>query len=532
MLSEPDAPSFRSPSARVLVVGAGVGGLVAALLLAARGCAVTVVEKAEGPGGKLREVIVEGRGIDSGPTVFTMRWVFDAIFRSVGARIEDFLQLTSADILARHAWQDGTIFDLHADPGETTAAITRLFGAGEADGFRAFSQRSGEVFQTLNKAFVEHPAPSPLGLTRSVGLAGLGALSRIEPFTPLASVIGRYFRDARLRQLFGRYATYCGASPFAAPGPLMLIAHVERLGVWLVEGGLVRIAAVLEQLARERGVAFRYRTSAASLITHDGRARGVKLDSGETLESDAVVFNGDPAALFSGYLGPAARRAVPGWKPSQRSLSALTWSIHGVATGFPLAHHTVFFSGNYAREFDDILLRGILPEDPTIYVCAQDRDAAGRRAPSGPERLFILVNAPARADSHPISEAEIVACEKRVMARLAHSGLTVSAAPAARVVTGPNDFSAMFPGTGGALYGRASHGWASSFQRPGARTAIPGLYLAGGGVHPGPGVPMAALSGRNAAAAAMADLASTAGWRPAAMPGGISTRSARTAATR
>ncbi len=520
----------RSPARRrVVVVGAGMGGLVAGLLLGAQGHAVTVLEKNDRPGGKLREVVVGGRGVDSGPTVFTMRWVFDAIFAAVGASVDDHVRLVRADILARHSWEDGSTFDLHADRAASADAVGRLAGAKEARGYLDFCQRTEEVFQSLNASFMENPSPSPIGLARNAGLSGLVALARIKPFTALGKVIEGYFRDPRLRQLFGRYATYCGSSPFEAPGPLMLIAHVEQTGVWLVEGGMMRIAEALEALARVRGVAFSYGAEIAEIIVRDGVAQGVRLASGETVEADAVVFNGDPAALFSGLLGEAARPAAAPWKPKERSLSALTWSIRGKAEGFPLSRHSVFFSADYAREFADIFRERTLPADPTIYVCAQDRDASvAGVAPDGDERLLLLVNAPARADDRPLSQAEIATCETRVKERLARAGLSLSAPTGQRRTTTPSDFARLFPGSGGALYGRASHGWAASFQRPGARTPIKWLYMAGGAVHPGPGIPMAALSGRHAAQAVAADLASTATLHKAATPGGTSTRSAKT----
>ena len=514
--------------ARVVVVGAGMAGLTTALMLGAAGCRVTVVEMAQRPGGKLRELGAQGRMIDSGPTVFTMRWVFEAIFASVGERLADHVHLTKADILARHSWQDGSTFDLHADIEQTADAVGRLAGAGEARGYCAFCQRTAEVFASLNQSFMENPAPSPVGLALSAGVGGLAALSRIKPFTSLWNVVGDYFHDPRLRQLFGRYATYCGSSPFSAPGPLMLIAQVEQMGVWLVEGGMARLADALERLAIARGVEFIYGARVSSVSVRDDRATGVELASGQMLGADTVVFNGDPAALFSGLLGQAAKRAVPAWRPADRSLSAVTWSMRGQARGFPLSRHTVFFSNDYKREFDDILGRGRLPDDPTIYVCAQDRDASGEVTAPEIERLFMLVNAPAQADSRAFSKTEIAACEKRVMARLAQAGLVLSAPPEERVITTPSDFNALFPGTGGALYGRSSHGWAASFQRPGSRTRIKGLYLASGAVHPGPGLPMAALSGRHAATAILRDLASTVSFHPMAMPGGMSTRSAAT----
>lgn len=535
MLRDIDTPVPRTLASRydIVVVGAGIGGLVAALMLAARGYSVAIVEKGPCVGGKLREVHVGSLGIDSGPTVFTMRHVFEAVFAAAGARLDDHLSLSRAEILARHSWEDGTSFDLHADEAATADAVGQLAGAAEARGYLAFCRRTEQVFQALNAAFMEHPSPSPLGLVRNAGLGGLAALSRIKPFTSLAKVVDGYFRDPRLRQLFGRYATYCGSSPYEAPGPLMLIAHVEQTGVWLVQGGMIRLAEALGGLARARGADIAVGCEVKQLVVAGGSATGVRLASGEVIQARTVIFNGDPAALFTGLLGEDVRPSVQPWQPSDRSLSAVTWSMQATASGFPLSRHTVFFSGDYPREFADILDCHRLPSEPTIYVCAQDREASPEgSAPAGDERLMLLVNAPARADDRPLSIAEIQSCQRAVTERLARAGLTLRAPQDQRRVTTPADFARMFPGTGGALYGRASHGWAASFQRPGARTRIRRLFLAGGAVHPGPGIPMAALSGMHAAEAAAADLASTAPSHPMATHGGTSTRSAMTDGTR
>jgi 1-hydroxycarotenoid 3,4-desaturase len=196
--------------------------------------------------------------------------------------------------------------------------------------------------------------------------------------------------------------------------------------------------------------------------------------------------------------------------------------------------HNVFFEADYRSEFTDIFRHRRLPRRGTVYVCAQDRTDSGAPLP-GRERLLCLVNAPADGDlktNHAQNETmEADACEQRTLTLLQRCGLTLDTHPTQVLRTLPQDFHRLFPGSGGALYGTATHGWMALFKRPGASTALPGLYLAGGAVHPGPGVPMAAMSGRLAAATLLAHLDSTSRSRRVHISGGISTRSATTAAT-
>jgi 1-hydroxycarotenoid 3,4-desaturase len=256
----------------------------------------------------------------------------------------------------------------------------------------------------------------------------------------------------------------------------------------------------------------------------------VQLADGRTLAADSVVFNGDTGALAAGLLGPAVARAVPSVAVPQRSLSALTWSMHAQASGFPLHRHNVFFDDDYRSEFDDIFRRRRLPQRGTVYVCAQDRDDSAQAAP-GPERLLCLVNAPADGDTRNFDAQETDPCEHRSLALLRQCGLTLQAQAHQVVRTTPADFQRLFPGTGGALYGPATHGWMSAFRRPSSTSAVPGLYLAGGSVHPGPGVPMAAMSGRLAAATLLAHLDSTSRSRRVVISGGTSMPSATMAGT-
>ncbi|MDO8906729.1 1-hydroxycarotenoid 3,4-desaturase CrtD [Hydrogenophaga sp.] len=510
---------------RVVVVGAGMGGLVAALQLAHQGLDVTVVEAAATPGGKLRQVMVDGQPIDSGPTVFTMRWVFDQLLASVGTRLENELRIQPLPVLARHWWAgdgqgEGSQLDLLADPAQAFDAVARFAGPDEARRFQAFCAEARRVYQALEAPYIQRASTGPLALTMNLGLRGLATLSALGPLRSLWHTLGRHFHDPRMRQLFARYATYTGSSPWQAPATLMLIAQVELDGVWSVDGGMHALARCLERLARERGATFRYQSPCEQIELRRGRVAAVRLTSGETLTADSVVFNGDAAALRAGLLGKGPRRAVQRKAPP-RSLSAITWSINAPTSGLALDRHNVFFQRNYANEFDDIFRAGRLPRQPTVYVCAQDRGIPD--VPTGAERLLCLVNAPAAGDCDSISPEAIEQCENNTWALLRRCGLNMQPTQRQVVRTTPTDFHHLFPATGGALYGQASHGWTSAFARSGARTPVPGLYLAGGSVHPGPGVPMAALSGLRAVEAVMANPALTRWCPPVATSGGTST---------
>ncbi len=505
---------------RIAIIGAGVGGLSCALRLAGEGCEVAVFEGAGAPGGKMRSINIDGTMIDAGPTVFTMRWVFDDIFAEAGARFEDRINLTPLSMLARHVWEGGEKLDLFADVERSAEAIGNFSGALDAAGFRRFCAKARAIYRALEAPFIRSSRPNPVSLVMRAGLGGLGGLSQISPFATLWGSLVEYFRDPRLRQLFGRYATYCGSSPMSAPATLMLIAHVEMQGVWSIEGGMHRLACSLAELAKSKGARIHLGQPVKSLLTAGGAANGVELGDGERWMADAVVMNGDVEALSRGLFGKAAAGSVAPTPRAARSLSAVTWAMNAKTQGFPLGRHNVFFSNDSGAEFDDLFKRRRIPIAPTVYVCAQDR-INGEAALDGAERLLCLINAPADGDAAAEDSREIETCETAAFGLLARCGLEISNWKTSRVRTTPQDFAHLFPATGGALYGRASHGWMASFLRPGSRTRLPGLYLAGGSVHPGPGVPMAALSGRQAAISVLADLASMRRWVPAAIAGGM-----------
>lgn len=491
-----------------LIVGAGMAGLAAAITLASHGEKVTLLEKQSYPGGKMRQQKIGGSVLDAGPTVLTMKWVFENLFASAGSSFENEISLQKAAILARHAWDGEGQFDLFADQEHSENEIARFFDSANAAGYRRFCADSKAIYETLSDTFIAAPRPSPLELGRRIGFTNFSALQRLRPFQTMWRALGDYFPDDRLRQLFGRYATYVGSSPYSAPATLMLIAHVEQEGVWFVEGGMHSLASSLASLAAQFGAEFKYDCAVQRIATSGSKATGVELATGEKIEADHVVYCGDASQLSADFLsnGKDLSLVVPA---SKRSLSALTWSVVAKTSGFDLHRHNVFFSGDYQKEFDELFDDRQVPSKPTVYVCAQDRETAQPLLDGSSERLLCLINAPAFGDHRTLCPEELSTCKDQTFSLLDQCGLKVELDQDLSVVTQPADFETLFPGSGGAIYGRASHGWAASFARPGTKTPIPGLYLAGGSVHPGAGVPMAALSGMLAAEQIIADRALT-----------------------
>ena len=519
----PKAP----PQDSTLVIGAGVGGLAAALRLAGAGRPVHVVEAADHPGGKIRTVSSIAGPVDAGPTVLTLRPVFEELFAEAGLEMADYVTTVREPLLARHWWPDGTSLDLHAEVEATADAVHAFAGPEGEQDFRAFHKRTSAMFQAFDAPVMRSASPD---ITRIL-LACLKApsmLGWLMPGRTMWSALTSSFRDPRLQQLFGRYATYVGGSPFQAPALLSLIWQAEAGGVWRIEGGMAGLANGLAKAAADLGVEFSYGSAVQRVCRAGETGFRVRLADGSQFTAGRIVFNGDPAALHTGLLGPDLSDAVDAPGVTPRSLSAHVWSFAAKPSGRDLAHHNVFFSADYRSEFREIM-GGAIPTDPTLYVCAQDRGTG--ITPNGPERFEIIMNAAPVEGEGQTSAEEIRACQTHTFRTLSRHGLDFDIAPERRHLTTPKDLAARFPGSAGSIYGRSPHGMMATFQRPAVQSRIPGLYLAGGGVHPGAGLPMAATSGRHAAEAILTDHASISRSRRTAMPGGMSTASRMTPAT-
>jgi 1-hydroxycarotenoid 3,4-desaturase len=516
----------KSRAEPVVIVGAGVGGLSLAIRLASAGVPVEVFEKENGVGGKLRRASFGGAWVDGGPTVLTMRWAFDELFRATGASFDDYVELAPLETLARHYWPDGSSLDLYADRERSAEAIAGFAGAREAEGYRAFCDHARRIFEAVEGPFLRSALPGVKDLFSLGGLSAVARVGRIDATRTMAKAIASFFHDERLRALFGRFATYVGSSPWRAPATLNLIAAVEQGGVWAARGGMYAIAEALLARARELGVMVHEGESVEEVVVRRGRAAGVRLSGGSSVGARAVASNGDGADLARLVPGAKRRLAAGG----ERSLSALVLTGRAKVEGKALAYHTVFFPNNYEDEFRALFDQGRVPDEPTAYVCAQDRGPFGPGGGGEGERLLVLINAPPdgdRAGAYPPEGAD--AWTAKILARLQGAGLELTSTQLA--LTTPRDFERLSPSSGGGLYGPASHGMTAAFSRPAAKTAVPGLFAVGGSVHPGAGVPMAVLSSAICARAMAADLGLTGPSLGGDTSGGTSTGSATAGVT-
>jgi phytoene desaturase len=478
---------------RVVVVGAGVGGLAVAARLATAGHRVTICERAETVGGKLGLATAGGYRFDTGPSLLTLPHVFVDLFRATGEPIESVLQLRRLDPIARYRYPDGATFDSCADPAEFRTRLDGALGGGAGTQWSEFFHRAGRIWEATRGPFLESALDGPATLAR---LATRGRdLATVAPWRTLRSLARSYLHDPRLRIFAERYATYTGSDPRRAPAALASVPYAElTYGGWYVDGGLYRLAEALLARCAERGVSVRTGAEVTTVVVEAGRARGVLLAGGERLDADVVVSDVDAAQLYSELLlAPATARRLRRTTPSLSGF-VLLLGLRGRTPG--LAHHTVLFPDDYDAEFDAAFGPRARPvEDPTLYISAPD-DPAMR--PGDGEAWFVLVNAarhgsgPGTVDWREPGLADSYA--DHLLAHLAARGLDVRDRIAHRAVRTPADLEERTGAVGGAIYGTSSNGLRAAFLRPGNRSPVPGLFLVGGSAHPGGGLPLVALS--------------------------------------
>jgi len=482
-----------APRLSAVVVGGGVGGLAAAIRLAAAGHDVNLLERSERVGGKLGRHQAAGFTWETGPSLLTLPEVFDDLLGLAGTSLADACRPVRLDVTCRYHFADGSTFATRDDPAATRAQIEAL-SPGSAPAWDRWRQRAERVWTTAERTFFAGPIEDPRALAGRMR-SPLDLLA-IDPLPTLHQRAARTFADPRLVQWACRYATYAGSDPWRVPATLGCIPHIEQAhGCWALRGGLATLADALGAAATSLGATVRTGTEVGAVLVDGpgGRVSGVRLASGEVVAADVVVADVDAAHLYADLLpDPGGRRRV---RVAGRSTSGFVLLLGATGRTEALDHHTVLFSGGYRREFVDIAA-GRPPSDPTVYVCAADRTDPSA-APAGHESLFVLVNVPSSDDPATAwggGQAEAYA--DRVLAVLDRRDLDLRRRLVHQEAVTPADLAARHGAVGGAIYGTSSNGRRAAFTRPPNRGRRPGLYLVGGSSHPGGGLPLVALSAR------------------------------------
>jgi len=476
---------------RAAVVGGGFGGLTAAGVLARAGLEVTLFEAQPSLGGKAQHLHLEGVRLDTGPTLLAMPGVVRDTFAAIGAA-DLSPRLLELPLQCTYRFADGRRFRAWRDL-ERMADEAAALDPAEGAGLRAFYAEAAALWRAAGEPYLEAPFEGMAGFMLRVARRGPAAVLRGMGMGTLAALAEKHLRTPALRQFVGRFATYVGASPEQVSAAFALIPHLERAeGVWHAEGGM---GALVDALARGLGrLGVRIATGTPARWTPRGAGFLVGPAGGE-IEVDTVVVNADPD-------GDAARGPL--------ALSGYVLLL-GVPRRLALPHHMVWFSADYAREFAQ-LFAGHPADDPTVYACHPVATDAGMAA-GGQSGLFVMANAPtlppggAAAGPERSGDAERWPHAGRMRAQcLARLDAEVPGLASEAVVLGertPADF-AREGAPRGSLYGFLPRGRFGPFRRPRMRGTPPGLFFAGGGTHPGGGVPMVMLSGRFAAGMALA----------------------------
>lgn len=478
--------------------------------MASEGHHVSILERNSIPGGKCSQIEEKGYRFDTGPSVLTMMQTLEEVFSYAPKPLESYIECIPMDPLC-HYWDRDLAKELapgkdssasfinYADLQATLEEVKRI-APHDVEGFKALVQLSSELYRKTNAAFIRNP------LARLKDLKGLPLLDLLDirAFSTVSQVVDKHVQSPFLRKFFKRFTTYNGSSPYVAPGTLHVIPHVElSLGAWYIKGGLYQLVKALEKACLELGVHIYYDHDVQQIQTKKGRVVDVSTSS-QSFEADIVISNTDsielPLRLASQSVTKREKDAALEQQPSSSGFVLLL----GTKKSWPqLGHHNIFFSKDYANEFDEIFEKHQYPSDPTIYISntsASDPDDA----PKGGSNLFVLVNVPPLKEHtlqpQPERETESLEYADKVIHELESRGLTgLRASIEVQHIHTPVHYFNTYRSNRGAIYGTSSNSSWAAFLRPrNAHPRFKNLYRVGGSTHPGGGIPLVLQSALNA----------------------------------
>jgi phytoene desaturase len=482
------------------VVGGGLGGLAAACTLAARGYRVQLFERNPWLGGKAAVLQSDGYRFDMGPTILTVPSVLRRIVGEAGRELEDEIELLPLEPQWRCFFGDGATLDLVADTDQMATALEVFAPERQLpEGYRAFMEFAARNHEIADRYFFWRPAESMRGVLADAHVSLLSQVAdvwRMHPWQTVAGAVRGHLKDPRVAQMADHFTQYIGSSPYQAPALLCGIAHMQTdEGIWYPRGGIGEVPRMLSRLAEELGVEWQTATGVAEIVLDGGRVTGVRTDDGREAAFGAVVSNCDAALTYGALMEhPGAEEIKSRW--SERACSGLVLYLGLDRRYDHLLHHGFVFSRDPEQEFDAIYGRAEPAQDPSCYVCAPSRSDT-TAAPEGCEALYVLVHTPYLRRAHDWTQM-LPDYRRVVFDKLERTGglEDLESHVVFEHVLTPEGIRDRYGSPAGAIYGFASHGKVSgAFKPSNRRQDVEGLYLAGGSAHPGPGMPMAMMSG-------------------------------------
>lgn len=488
-----------SSTTTLAVVGSGLAGLSAACVAAARGHEVHLFEANDWLGGKAAVLEEDGFRFDMGPTILTVPSVLRRIFEEAGERMEDHLDLVRLDPQWRSFFENGETLDLFEDGADMDTELER-FAPGSRAGYAKFQELSTRLHDISDRYYFYKSVGGLSDMIRQAGLAGMGRLVRdvfsIRPWASVGGTIRGHVPDARVSQMLDHFTQYVGSSPDASPAVLCGIASMQvGEGVWYPIGGTRAVPVALAKLAERLGVHVHLSTGVSRLLTEGGRVIGLVTDAGREHRFDAVISNMDSVRTHRELLGGDAQFEKRWGSKLEAACSGVVLYMGLDRRYEHLAHHNFVFSRDPHEEFEAIYTRGEPAPDPTVYLAAPSVSEPGV-APEGGEALYALVHTPYLRPGQDWSRM-LPGYRQVILDKLKRcAGMEdIEDRIVFESALTPQSINDRYRVLNGAIYGVASHGLLNGAFKPANRSDTPGLYLAGGAAHPGPGMPMVMMSG-------------------------------------
>jgi len=487
----------------VVVIGAGLGGLSAAISLATEGFSVDLLEKNDKVGGKLNILEKDGFTFDLGPSILTMPHIFQALFDRAGKNMADYINIQTVEPHWRNFFEDGSTLDLSSDPVIMKQELDKL-GPNTAKEFEEFLAYSKKLCEITEQGYFEHGLDSFWELLKHYG--PVRSLLEFDVFRSMDQGVRRFIKDPKLVDVLNYFIKYVGSSPYDAPALMNLLPYIQfGYGLWYVKGGMYGIAEGLQKLAEELGVNIRVNSEVAEIQHKAGRATAVRLLDGTVIAADIVVSNMEVI--------PAYKKLLNNEKEAKRlqrfepSCSGLVLHL-GVDTIYPqLAHHNFFYSDHPREHFNAVFHDNKLSDDPTIYLVAPVKSDL-TQAPPGCEIIKILPHIPHLNPEQPLTAEDYAALRERVLIKLERMGLTdLRKHIVCEEYWTPIDIEQRYYSNQGSIYGVVADRFKNlGFKIPQRSKDISNLYFVGGSVNPGGGMPMVTLSGQLVRDKILADL--------------------------